>query len=162
MRINQQNTFQHALFQLTHFLGTFQKVNHPIIAPSQTHLTMDFSIDALLKSRCILLVYVVPINSFKSSSTHTYVVSSSLSSRCDSFGVLQALGTYISYIAHQTNSASNSSGVKHFPYCWFQQRLVRCVGLGFQIQQQQHNIGVRSSSGQDFGSCNKSLSNNDC
>ncbi|KAH1220864.1 hypothetical protein GmHk_12G034398 [Glycine max] len=47
---------------------TFLKVTHLIITQSQTRLTMKFLSNVLLKSICILLIYVVSINSFKSSS----------------------------------------------------------------------------------------------
>ena len=53
---NQHKTFQCALSSLTHFLRTSQKVTHPIIAPSQARLTMEFLCDKLPKSKCILLI----------------------------------------------------------------------------------------------------------
>ena len=74
------------------FWKTFQKVIHPITTTSQTCLTMEFLSDALSKSRCILLVYVILIKSFKSSlviHSHTYTAFRSLSFSCDSIGLLQ-------------------------------------------------------------------------
>lgn len=50
------------------FWETFQKVTHPITTPSQACLTLEFLSDRPLKSKCILLVYAIPINSLKSSS----------------------------------------------------------------------------------------------
>ena len=53
---------------------------------------MEFLCDGLSKSRCILLVYIIPINYFKLSSTarsHTYETFESLSFWCDSIGMLQ-------------------------------------------------------------------------
>ena len=64
------------------FWETFQKVTYLITTQSQTCLTMKFLSDRLPKSICILLVYVVPINSFKLSSiaqSHTCTTSRFLS-----------------------------------------------------------------------------------
>ena len=66
---NQHKTFQCVLSSLTHFLRTSQEVTHPKIAPSQARLTLEFLSDRLPKSKCILLVWIVPINSFKLSLT---------------------------------------------------------------------------------------------
>ena len=77
----------------TFFWEIFQKITHPITTPNQARLTMEFLSDKLLKSRCILLVYVVPINFFKSFLTvqsHTCITSRCLLFWCDSFRVLHA------------------------------------------------------------------------
>ena len=63
------------------FWKNFQKVTYSITTQSQTHLTVEFLSDILPKSRYILLVYVMLISFFKSSSTvqsHICIVSRSI------------------------------------------------------------------------------------
>ena len=87
---NQHETFQYNLSLFTRFVENFLEGHHPIISPSITYLIVEFLSDELPKIRCILLVQVVPVNSFKSSLTlqsHTCTTPKSFSFRCvfDSF-----------------------------------------------------------------------------